>query len=144
MSKPLKDETRALIDRRNPAHLSTLMPDGHPKVEPVWIGREGDRLLITSDRKAVKSRNLAADPRVGFSIVDAANPYEQVLLRGRVVEERPDEDLAVLDALSQKYLGRAFPRRSWSGRVVFVIEVEVERYYRSPLADLVVEPEAPA
>ena len=46
--------------------------------------------------------------------------------------DRPDE-LVVLDRLSQQYIGRPFPRRKWSARVVYVIEAHVARYYRSPL-----------
>ena len=43
------------------------------------------------------------------------------------------DDLVVLDRLSQQYLGRPFPRRKWSSRVVYVIAADVARYYRSPL-----------
>ncbi|MGD0598991.1 MAG: pyridoxamine 5'-phosphate oxidase family protein, partial [Terriglobales bacterium] len=43
---PLSDEIRALLDGPNFAHLATLMPDGSPQSAPVWVGREGDRILI--------------------------------------------------------------------------------------------------
>jgi len=61
------------------------------------------------------------------------DPYDQLLIRGRVVELRPDNDLAVLDQLSNKYLGSPFPRRRWSERIVIVIEPKLARSYRSPL-----------
>ncbi len=46
MPAPLSPEATALIDRPNFAHLATLMADGSPHSVPVWVGREGDRLLV--------------------------------------------------------------------------------------------------
>ena len=130
---PLDDDARRLLDGRNFGHLATLMPDGTPKVDPVWVGREGDRVLVATDAKSLKARNASRDARVGLSVVAFDDPYDQVLLRGRVVEVRPDDDLACLDALAMKYLGEPFARRRWSQRVVLVIEPSVVRSYRSPL-----------
>lgn len=131
--KPLDADARRLLDAPNFASLATLMPDGSPKVEPVWVGREDDFVLVATDARGVKGRNIAGDTRVALSITDYQNPYEQLLIRGRVVETRSDDDLVVLDRLSEQYLGRPFPRRKWSSRVVYVIAADVARYYRSPL-----------
>ncbi len=135
MAKKLTEDMKRLIDAANFAHLATLQPDGSPKVEPVWLGREGDRLLVATDRRSLKSINLERDPRVAISLVARENPYEQLLIRGRVVEARNDDALVGLDALSQAYLGRPFPRRKWSSRVLYVIEPGVARHYVSPLVD---------
>ena len=35
-------DARRLLDAPNFGHLATLMADGAPKVEPVWVAREGD------------------------------------------------------------------------------------------------------
>jgi PPOX class probable F420-dependent enzyme len=135
MSRPLSPEARRLLDGANFAHFATLMPDGEPKVEPVWVGRDGDFALIATDGKSLKARNVAKDARVALSIVAQDCPYEQLLIRGHV-EVRPDDDLAVLDALSQKYTGQPFGRRRWSQRVVLAVVPEVVRYYLSPLSSL--------
>jgi PPOX class probable F420-dependent enzyme len=133
MSKLLSDDIKRLIDAPNFAHLSTLMEDGWPKAEPVWVGRDGERIIVCTDRKSIKAINIDRDPRVALSITDYENPYEQVLIRGRVVEARDDNALAIMDALSQKYLGVPFPRRKWSSRVAYFIEPTLARYYKSPL-----------
>ena len=133
MARALDANVKRLLDAPNFASLATLMPDGAPKVEPVWVGREGDLVLIATDSRSLKGRNLDADGRVALSITDYENPYEQALIRGRVVETRDDNDLQVLDALSQQYLGKPFPRRKWTSRVVYVVEASVARYYQSPL-----------
>jgi PPOX class probable F420-dependent enzyme len=139
---PLSDDACALLDAPNIGHLATLMPGGEPKVEPVWVGREGDLVLVTTDERSLKARNVVGDARVALSVTDATNPYRQLLVRGRVVALRPDNDLVVLDAFSEKYLGAPFPRRRWSTRVVLVIEPSLARAHTSPLADLV-QPDAP-
>src|SRR5574337_1626648 len=128
----LSDDAKRVLDAPNFAHLATLNTNGAPRVEPVWIGREGDRVLIATDMRTHKGRNMQHDARVAISVVDFSNPYEQVLIRGRVVEVRSDDDLRGLDALSQKYLGTPFPRRKWSSRAIFVVEPHLARYYKSP------------
>lgn len=133
MAKLLDDDVKRLLDAPNFGHLSTVMEDGSPKVEPTWVGREGDFILIATDSKGIKGKNISRDRRVALSVTDFNNPYEQVLIRGKVVEIRDDNDLIVLDALSKQYIGKEFPRRKWSSRVVYVIEASVARYYQSPL-----------
>lgn len=132
MPAPLSAEAKSLIDRPNFAHLATLMADGSPQSAPVWVGREGDRLLVCTSEGSLKGRNTRRDSRVALSIVDFDNPYAEVQLRGRVVERRPDPDLKAIDPLSHKYTGKPFPMRSPEGRVALVIEVDKARYTKLP------------
>jgi PPOX class probable F420-dependent enzyme len=129
----LDDDARRLLDGANFGHIATLMDDGAPKVEPVWVGRDGDKVLVTTDARSIKARNLTRDARVALSVTAFDDPYDQLLIRGRVVELRPDDDLRVLDELSLKYLNTPFPRRRWSERVVIVIDPKLARSYRSSL-----------
>jgi PPOX class probable F420-dependent enzyme len=132
MSAALPPEAKALIDRPNFAHLATLMPDGSPQSVPVWVGREGDRLLVCTSEGSLKGRNTRRDPRVALSIVDFRDPYEEVQLRGRVVERRPDPDLRIMDLVAHKYTGKPFPMRTPEGRVALVIEIDRVRYTKLP------------
>lgn len=132
MPEALTPELKKLIDRPNFAHLSTLLPDGSPQSAPVWVGREGDRLLICTGEKSLKGRNTRRDPRVALSIVDQQNPYEEAQLRGRVVEWRPDPDLKFMDPISHKYTGKPFPFRDPEGRVTLVVEIDKARYAKLP------------
>ena len=92
MAIPLSNEIRALLDAPNFAHLATLMPDGSPHSVPVWVGREGDRILICTGEGSLKAKNTRRDPRVAPSLINLHNPYDEAQLRGRVVERRPDND----------------------------------------------------
>ena len=132
MAITLSEDARKLIDRPNFAHLATLMPDGSPQSVPVWIGREGDHLIICTGEKSLKAKNTRRDPRVALSIVDFDNPYEEVQIRARVIERRPDPDLKIMDPISHKYTGKPFPMRSPEGRVALIMEVERERYTKLP------------
>jgi PPOX class probable F420-dependent enzyme len=132
MPATLSNEAKALIDRPNFAHLATLMTDGSPQSVPVWVAREGDRLLVCTSEGSLKGRNTRRDPRVSLSIVDFDNPYEEIQLRGRVVERRPDPDLKFMDPVSHKYIGKPFPMRSHEGRVALVIEIDKARYTKLP------------
>jgi PPOX class probable F420-dependent enzyme len=128
----LTTEAKNLIDRPNFAHLATLMPDGSPQSVPVWVGREGERIVICTGEKSLKAKNTRRDPRVALSIVDFINPYEEVQLRGRVIERRADPDLKIMDPISHKYTGKPFPFRAPEGRVALIIEVEKARYTKLP------------
>ena len=128
----LSDEIRQLLDGANFAHLATLMPDGSPQSVPVWVGRDGDCIILCTGENSLKARNTARDPRVALSIVDFRDPYSEVQVRGRVVERRPDPDLKIMDPISVKYTGKPFPLRDPEGRVALVIEVEKARYTKLP------------
>jgi PPOX class probable F420-dependent enzyme len=132
MAIPLANEIRALLDGPNFAHLATLMADGSPQSVPVWVGREGDRILICTGEGSLKAKNTRRDPRVSLSIVGFEDPYQEAQLRGRVVERRPDGDFKYMDAISHKYIGKPFPIRSSQGRVALVIEIEKARYAKLP------------
>jgi len=128
----LSDEVKTLLDRPNYAHLATVMANGAPHVTPVWVAREGDRVLLGIRDDSLKGRNTRRDPRVALSIVDVDDPYRMAELRGRVVERRPDPELSDKDVMSRKYVGKPFPWR-YPKSVVLVIEVERARYQAIPL-----------
>jgi len=128
----LSKEIKQLLDGPNFAHLATLMPDGSPQSVPVWVGREGDRIIICTAETSLKARNTRGDPRVALSIVDFENPYSEAQIRGRVVEGREDPELKIMDPISHKYVGKPFPLREPQGRVALIIEVEKARYTRLP------------
>jgi len=131
MPVKLSDDVIRLIDRRNFAHLATLLADGSPHSVPVWIGREGDRLFIATDDNSVKGRNTLRDPRVAISLVDLDDPYSEAQIRGRVVERRSDSDFKYIDAVSKKYVGKPWPYRE-DVPVALIIEADHFHYSKQP------------
>jgi PPOX class probable F420-dependent enzyme len=132
MPQALSTEIKALLDRPNFAHLATIMADGSPQSVPVWVGREGDRILVCTGEGSLKAKNTRRDPRVALSVVDFDDPYAEVQIRGRVVERRPDPDFRLMDPVSHKYTGKPFPMRKPEGRVALVIEADRARYVKLP------------
>ena len=128
----LDPKVNALLSRPNFAHLSTLMPDGSPNTTPVWIGVRDDRIVIGSGESSLKVRNLRRDPRLSLSVIDFHDPYEEVQIRGRVVEFRDDSKFEIVDEITRKYIGKDFPWRDPAGRVALIIEVEKARYTKLP------------
>jgi nitroimidazol reductase NimA-like FMN-containing flavoprotein (pyridoxamine 5'-phosphate oxidase superfamily) len=63
----LSPEVKQLIDGANFAHLATLMSDGSPQSVPVWIGREGEHLVICTGENSLKGKSTRRDPRVALS-----------------------------------------------------------------------------
>jgi PPOX class probable F420-dependent enzyme len=116
-------EVRELLDAPNYAHLSTLRADGSPRNHVVWIGLEGECVLVCTSDWTWKAKDMRRDGRVGLSVIDLADPYRMAALQGRVVEERPDEDCRYMDPISFKYTNAPFPSRG-PDRVCFVIAVE--------------------
>lgn len=121
MPTPLPDNVRALLAAPNYVHLTTMRADGSPRNWVVWVGLEGDHILVCTGMAAWKAKDMVRDPRVALSVCDMANPYEMAAVQGRVVEVRDDADSAHMDRISRKYTGQPFPMRG-EGRVCFVIE----------------------
>lgn len=123
MASALPDAVRELLDGPNYVHLSTLRPDGSPRNWVVWVGLEGDHILVCTSDRVWKAKDMRRDPRVGLSVADRSNPYRMASIQGRVVEIRPDEGCRYMDPISVKYTGAPFPSRG-ADRVCFVIAVE--------------------
>lgn len=101
--------TRELLDGTNFATVATLdAHSGAPQTSVVWVVRDGDDVLFSTLTGRQKARNLEQDPRISLTVIDQANPYRTVEIRGSAVLTE-DDALAVQDAVSQKYLGQASP-----------------------------------
>ena len=131
--KPMIPETMALLRRPNFAHLATIRADGSPKLDPIWIDVVDENMVVmATGRTSLKTRNIVRDPRVALSVIDKDNPYEEAQLRG-VVTIEPDPDLAIMDRISQKYIGAPFPMRdNPENRVALVVTVTQSRYASLP------------
>ena len=123
MPIPIPLDVRELLDAPNYVHLSTLRADGSPRNWVVWVGLEGDSILVCTSDSIWKAKDMRRDPRVALSVTDMSNPYRMAAIQGRVVEVRSDEGCRYMDPISFKYTSAPFPSRG-PDRVCFVIVVE--------------------
>ncbi|HZU54401.1 MAG TPA: PPOX class F420-dependent oxidoreductase [Actinocrinis sp.] len=119
----LDPTVRRALDGTSLAHLATVLPDGSPHTVPLWIGTHDDYIVFLTGPNSRKARNLRRDPRVALSLTSADNPFEPVIVRGRVIEWlEGDPAWTIIDQLSTKYIGQPYSRAE--ERVVAVIEPE--------------------
>ncbi|MFI6633270.1 PPOX class F420-dependent oxidoreductase [Nonomuraea fuscirosea] len=117
----LDTDVRAALDGTSIAHLATVLPDGAPHSVPVWVGTHGDHIVILTGPGSRKARNLRRDPRVALSLTAAGNPFQPVIVRGRVVEWVEGEAAwEIIDRIAAKYIGGPYTREE--ERVVALIE----------------------
>jgi PPOX class probable F420-dependent enzyme len=123
----LPEKAKDILSKQTFAHLATLMPDGSPQVTPVWVDYEGDQIVVNTAEGRTKPQNMRNDPRVALSATDPDNPYEAVIVRGRVSEMTHEVADEHIDAMAKKYLGQdTYPfRQMGEQRVKVYIEPEV-------------------
>jgi PPOX class probable F420-dependent enzyme len=99
---------RALIESNALAHLTTLNRDGSPQVTGVWVGLDGDEIVVGTLARRQKVINCERDPRVALSIQstrhNAFGLLEYLVVYGRArVQEGGAAPL--LRRLAKLYMG---------------------------------------
>lgn len=121
----LEDEVVTLARGKNFAAFTTMLPSGAPMTHVMWVDASKDHILLNTEVHRRKYRNVIANPRVTVTVIDAANPYHYVEVRGRVVEEvRGPEARSHIDQLSEKYTGEPYGPEIRSERVILRVEPE--------------------
>ena len=106
------DGLRALATGGNFATLTTLLPDGRPAAQVMWVDCDDDCVLINTELHRQKFKNVERDPRVVVCIWDKDDPYHYIEVRGDVVEIiRGEPARQHIDELAMRYFGRALRRR---------------------------------
>jgi len=100
----LNESVRRLLDEPNVAVLATINADGSPQTSAVWVGREGEELVISSARGRRKDRNIGRDPRVSLSVFDRNNPEQYAEIRG-VATVTEDAGRALAIRMGEAYNG---------------------------------------
>ena len=95
------DSHRDLLDASF-ATLATIGPDGRPQVTEVWFLTDEDGVAVSLNTARQKTKNLLRRPACSLFILDVANPYRYVELRGDA-EISADDDYAFADKLGAKY-----------------------------------------
>jgi PPOX class probable F420-dependent enzyme len=117
----LSPDVRRAVESTSLAHLATVLPDGAPHSVPLWVHTRGEQIVFLTGPDSRKAHNLRRDPRVALSLTAPDNPYEPVIVRGRVVKWIDGkEGWAIVDQIATKYIGQPYGRDQ--ERVVGVIE----------------------
>jgi len=118
----LNNDVRTVLDGTPVAHVATVNPDGAPHSVPMWITTHGDRIAIMTGPHSLKARNMQRDPRIAISLTPPDNPFQPIIIHGRIVEWLTgDAGWEVVDEIANKYIGQPYTRDQ--DRVVALIEV---------------------
>jgi PPOX class probable F420-dependent enzyme len=123
----LHPDLKDAIDSGAHGHLVTVDADGAPQVSMIWLGRDGDELLVAHLGGGAKIRNLERDSRVAvsFEVEGKAGPnlnrYAVVHGRARITNGGAPE---LLQALAPRFLGEGVEfldvENSPPGRIVHI------------------------
>lgn len=107
MTTPLTSEIRDVIESGRLAHFTTVAADGRPHTTIVWVGLDGDEIVIGKLRRDQKVKNIERDPRVSLSIEAEGDQYgmqNHLVVEGtaRITDGGAPE---LLRDLAQRYIG---------------------------------------
>jgi len=126
MAASIPHDYMDLFNKKAFAVLTTLMPDGSPQTQPVWVDFENGRVLVNSALGRQKDKNMRRDPRVAITLIDPDNPYRYLEIRGKVKEVTQNGAAQHIDKMAKKYLDKdKYPfAQPGEQRVLYKIEPE--------------------
>ena len=84
------------------ATLATIGADGLPQLTEIWFLHEDGELKLSLNTSRIKTRNLRQRPQCSLFVLDLANPYRYLEVRGNA-EIEPDDDYAFARRVGAKY-----------------------------------------
>jgi PPOX class probable F420-dependent enzyme len=110
------------------ATLATLGKDGLPQMTEIWFLHDEGELKTSLNDSRLKTRNLQQRPECGLMILDLANPYRYLTVRGRATVE-PDDDYAFAAKLGAKYGGADVREHDGPGESRVVVTIVPSNVY---------------
>jgi PPOX class probable F420-dependent enzyme len=129
MTDQIPDDLAYLLTTNVIGHVTAKRPDGSLATYLMWVDWDGEHVLASSPVGSRKGRHWRRDPQVSVSVKDRDDDWRYLVIRGRVVDIRPDEGLAFIDRMSERYTGQPYRMRE-RPREVFVIQPEFVRASR--------------
>jgi len=105
----LHPTTEELANGPNYGVITTVLPSGKLQNHYIWVGTDGERLVVNTEVHRQKFKNVERDPNVTLTIRDEQDPYRYAEVRGEIVETvRGQEARDHIDELSRKYNGQDY------------------------------------
>lgn len=107
MPMSLGPQARAVIESGRLAHFTTVARDGRPRTTIVWVGLDGEDIVVGKLRPDQKVANIARGPRVSISMEADGSQHgmqNHLVVEGtaRITEGGAPE---LLHRLAQRYIG---------------------------------------
>ena len=109
-------------DKKVFATLALTLADGTPQATPIWFDWDGTHIILNTARGRVKDKVMHRRGKVALMLIDPADPYRYVQIRGRVVEETEEGAYDTICDLRLKYRGdRNYPKNPGEVRVTYKV-----------------------
>jgi PPOX class probable F420-dependent enzyme len=126
----LSDDLRDFLDAHRAGVLATIAAHGRPRQSVVYYARDGDRLLISTESKRWKARDVRRSGWASLCVLGHEQPYPSAVFSGSAEILR--EDIGPATALvMQRIAGMSEPPEPQSDealaavdRVILAITVE--------------------
>ncbi|HEX3736378.1 MAG TPA: PPOX class F420-dependent oxidoreductase [Solirubrobacterales bacterium] len=105
------------------ATLATIGRDGGPQLTEVWFLFEDGKVKISLNDSRLKTKNLRARPQCSLFVLDLANPFRYIDVRGTAVT-RPDDDYEFAERVGAKYGGADLREHDGPGESRVVVTIE--------------------
>jgi PPOX class probable F420-dependent enzyme len=129
MSTTIEGRGAELLQAKNFANVATLRSDGSVHAVPVWVDLQDGRPVVNTAEGRAWPRNLERDPRVTITVQNLENPYEYLMVRGRVSERTHEGADEHIDSLAKKYLDKdSYPFRQ-PGEQRLIIRIDPEQVH---------------
>ena len=122
----LPDRAKTLLDDANFVVVATSNTDGSPQTSVLWATYDGDGLLLSTTQGRKKETNWLKDPRTSVLILDRADPYRYVEVRG-TVSMTTDGGPELIERLSQLYTGQRYTGDEGTDNIRVVVRVTPTR-----------------
>jgi len=121
------DSHRDLLDAEV-ATLGTIDGRGFPQLSEVWFLHDEGEVKLSLNTARLKTMNMQARPECSLFILDLADPYRYLEVRGRARIE-PDDDYAFAQRLGAKYGGADVRDHDGPGDARVVVTIDPVRVY---------------
>ena len=114
-----------MLEGKNFVYIATVNPNGMPQVTPTWVDTDGKFVLINTALGRAKERNIKKNPHVALAITDQNNPYNLVVIQGKVIDKVTGHFAEEhIDKMAKKYQGvdKFVHRNPVEKRVILKIE----------------------
>jgi PPOX class probable F420-dependent enzyme len=93
---------RDLLEAPIPVTFATVGPGGYPQATAIWVVLDGDDVVTSLAGVRQKLKNIRERPQANVFVIDPANPFRTLEVRGDVTIE-PDPELVTLERVLVAY-----------------------------------------
>jgi PPOX class probable F420-dependent enzyme len=116
------DSHRDLLDAQV-ASLATIGANGFPQLTEIWFLYEDGEVKISLNDSRLKTKNMVARPECSLFILDLANPFRYLDVRGKARID-PDDDYAFAERVGAKYGGVDLRDHDGPGEKRVIVTIE--------------------